>query len=152
MTPRSRHGLVCMGPSEGENVQLGGFQAVTLFVEDLAAARAFYAAVFEGRVVAEDEVSTAFEAGSGVVVNLLRADQAPELVAPGEVAPPGGSRVLLTVEVADVDATCARLVELGVALRNGPQDRPWGIRTAAFVDPAGHVWELAGPLRPTAQE
>ncbi len=28
-------------------------------------------------------------------------------------------------------------------LLNGPQDRPWGRRTAAFADPAGHVWELA---------
>ncbi|HPM51986.1 MAG TPA: hypothetical protein PK282_07100, partial [Rhodoglobus sp.] len=29
---------------------------------------------------------------------------------------------------------------------NGPVDRPWGIRTAAFADPAGHVWEIAGPV------
>ena len=31
----------------------------------------------------------------------------------------------------------------GATLLNGPIDRPWGIRTAAFRDPAGHVWELA---------
>jgi uncharacterized glyoxalase superfamily protein PhnB len=30
-----------------------------------------------------------------------------------------------------------------VKLLNGPMDRPWGIRTAAFADPAGHVWEIA---------
>ncbi|KQS69152.1 glyoxalase [Modestobacter sp. Leaf380] len=131
----------------GAVVQLGEVRAVTVFVEDLGAAREFYASVFGGRVVAEDEVSTAFEAGPGVVVNLLQVDQAAELVTPGEVAAPGGSRVLLTVAVADVDAECARLAELGVPLRNGPQDRPWGVRTAAFADPAGHVWELAGPLR-----
>jgi uncharacterized glyoxalase superfamily protein PhnB len=30
-----------------------------------------------------------------------------------------------------------------VALLNGPIDRPWGRRTAAFADPAGNVWEIA---------
>jgi lactoylglutathione lyase len=25
-------------------------------------------------------------------------------------------------------------------------DRPWGMRTAAFSDPAGHFWELAQEL------
>ena len=32
---------------------------------------------------------------------------------------------------------------LGVELLNGPMDRPWGIRTASFKDPAGHIWEIA---------
>jgi uncharacterized glyoxalase superfamily protein PhnB len=38
---------------------------------------------------------------------------------------------------------CADLTSRGVKLLNGPMDRPWGIRTAAFADPAGHVWEIA---------
>ena len=25
----------------------------------------------------------------------------------------------------------------------GPVDRPWGIRTASFRDPGGHIWEIA---------
>jgi uncharacterized glyoxalase superfamily protein PhnB len=33
--------------------------------------------------------------------------------------------------------------ERGVVLLNGPVDRSWGKRTAAFVDPAGAVWEIA---------
>jgi uncharacterized glyoxalase superfamily protein PhnB len=45
--------------------------------------------------------------------------------------------------VADVDATCAELERRGVQFLNGPIDRPWGARTAAFRDPAGHVWEIA---------
>ncbi|MDQ3782600.1 MAG: VOC family protein, partial [Actinomycetota bacterium] len=28
-------------------------------------------------------------------------------------------------------------------LLNGPVDRPWGVRTASFRDPAGHIWEIA---------
>ena len=51
------------------------------------------------------------------------------------------SRFQLSVWVADVDAVCAQLRERGVVL-NGPVDRPWGMRTANFVDPAGHGWEV----------
>ena len=54
-----------------------------------------------------------------------------------------GSRVQLTLEVDDVDATCAELARRGVELLNGPLDRPWGVRTATFRDPAGHIWEIA---------
>jgi uncharacterized glyoxalase superfamily protein PhnB len=51
--------------------------------------------------------------------------------------------MLLTVKVSDVDTVCRALTEHGVALLNGPIDRPWGRRTAAFADPSGHVWEIA---------
>ena len=54
-----------------------------------------------------------------------------------------GHRFVLTMSVDDVDAMCARLVARGVKLLNGPMDRPWGIRTASFVDPGGHIWEIA---------
>jgi len=126
-------------------VPLRDLHTVTLFVEDLAAARRFYTAVFDGRELFSDDVSTALSIGR-VVVNLLQADQAGELVEPGAVGAPGAARCLLTVQVEDVDAVCAELADLGVALRNGPQDRPWGVRTAAFADPAGHLWEIAAPL------
>jgi uncharacterized glyoxalase superfamily protein PhnB len=48
-----------------------------------------------------------------------------------------------TLDVDDVDAMCAELAARGVELLNGPMDRPWGIRTASFKDPAGHIWEIA---------
>ena len=48
-----------------------------------------------------------------------------------------------TLEVEDVDAMCAELATRGVTLLNGPIDRPWGIRTASFMDPGGHIWEIA---------
>jgi lactoylglutathione lyase len=37
----------------------------------------------------------------------------------------------------------AELTARGVELLNGPIDRPWGIRTASFIDPGGHIWEIA---------
>ncbi|WP_327708831.1 hypothetical protein OG912_08485 [Streptomyces sp. NBC_00464] len=35
------------------------------------------------------------------------------------------------------------LADRGVTLLNGPVDRPWGIRTAGFRDPGGHIREIA---------
>ena len=50
---------------------------------------------------------------------------------------------VMTIEVSDVDEVCEDLSRRGVELLNGPIDRSWGRRTASFVDPAGHVWEIA---------
>lgn len=121
----------------------GGIAAVTLFVEDLAAATSFYQDVLELTQVHEDDSSVVFKLG-GTLVNLLDTAAAPELVAPAPVGGPDvGVRAQFTIGVDDVDALCARLRERGVDLLNGPMDRPWGIRTASFRDPGGHVWEIA---------
>jgi uncharacterized glyoxalase superfamily protein PhnB len=54
-----------------------------------------------------------------------------------------GSRFVFTINVDDVDVLCAELAARGVKLLNGPMNRPWGIRTASFMDPGGHIWEIA---------
>ena len=115
-------------------------------MEDLAAARRFYTEVLGLSVHYEDDVSAVFDFGN-TLVNCLAASAAPELLAPAPVPPPAaGSRVVLTIDVTDVDAICAQRTARGATLLNGPMDRPWGIRTASVQDPAGHVWELAAPL------
>ena len=120
-----------------------GISATTLFVEDLAAARQFYQDVFGLPVHYEDDVSAVFKFGE-TLINLLSVSEAPELIAPAPVAPPeAGARAQFTITVDDVDALCDELGRRGVELLNGPMDRPWGIRTAAFRDPAGHIWEIA---------
>jgi catechol 2,3-dioxygenase-like lactoylglutathione lyase family enzyme len=117
--------------------------AISLFVEDLKAARAFYTEVFGVRVLFEDDASVAVEFDN-LIVNLLRTDAAPEIIAPGTVASrEAGSRFQLSVFVDDVDAVCTELGRRGVTVLTGPLDRPWGMRTANFVDPAGHSWEVA---------
>jgi catechol 2,3-dioxygenase-like lactoylglutathione lyase family enzyme len=119
--------------------------AITLFVEDLDAAKAFYREAFGQSVAFEDDASAVFSFGN-TIVNLLSTSAAGELIAPAAVgAPDAGSRLQLTIPVDDVDATCADLASRGVELLNGPIDRPWGVRTAAFRDPGGHIWEIAGP-------
>ena len=120
-----------------------GIHAITLFVEDLAAAKTFYSEVFGLPVVFETEDSAVFRFGA-TLVNLLMMSQAPGLVDPAKVAAKdAGVRFQFTIEVADVDAMCAELKKRGVELLNGPMDRPWGIRTASFRDPGGHIWEIA---------
>ena len=120
-----------------------GIRAITLFVEDLNAAKEFYQTVFGLPVVFEDDDSTVFRFGD-TLVNLLKTTAAPELIGPATVAHrKAGHRVVFTIGVDDVDAMCTQLVERGVTLLNGPMDRPWGIRTASFVDPGGHIWEIA---------
>jgi len=120
-----------------------GINAITLFVEDLPTTKQFYLDVFDLPVHFEDDVSAVFSFG-GTLVNLLQVSEAPELIAPASVAAPlSGARFQFTINVDDVDAVCEELRRRGVELLNGPVDRPWGIRTAAFRDPAGHIWEIA---------
>jgi len=120
-----------------------GIGAITLFVEDLDATKSFYQEVFGLPVTYEDDASAVFRF-ENTMINLLKTSAAPELIEPAVVASPDvGSRMQFTIEVDDVDATCKLLAERGVTLLNGPMDRPWGIRTASFQDPAGHIWEIA---------
>ena len=117
--------------------------AITLFVEDLDAAKAFYRDVFGLPIHFENPDSAVFKFGE-TLINLLRVTNADELISPALVAPPSaGSRMVFTIGVDDVDAMCEMLATCGVELLNGPMDRPWGIRTASFVDPAGYIWEIA---------
>jgi lactoylglutathione lyase len=121
----------------------GGISAITLFVEDLEEAKRFYRAVFGLPVAFEDADSAVFRF-ENTLINLLAIAAARDLIAPVAVAPrEAGGRVQLTITVADVDATCAALTARGVEMLNGPLDRPWGVRTASFRDPGGHIWEIA---------
>ena len=117
--------------------------AITLFVEDLGATRQFYLDVFGLPIHFENADSAVFKFGE-TVINLLRVENADELISPAVVTSPvAGSRMVFTIGVDDVDAMCEVLAARGVELLNGPMDRPWGIRTASFVDPAGYIWEIA---------
>ena len=117
--------------------------AITLFVEDLEKAKHFYQKVFGLPVVFEDDNSAVFKIGD-TLINLLKTTAAGELVEPATVAShEAGSRMVFTIHVDDVDAMCTELTARGVELLNGPIDRPWGVRTASFKDPGGHIWEIA---------
>ncbi len=120
--------------------------AITLFVEDPQRAKAFYEHVFGLSPVYEDADAAAF-GFENTIVNLLKLPAARELIEPAAVAElRAGASFQLTIWVEDTDATCAELAQRGVELSNGPLDREWGVRTATFADPDGHVWEIAAKL------
>ena len=120
--------------------------AITLFTEDLGRSKEFYTGVFGLPVHYEDADSAVFMFGE-TMVNVLRVSNAPELIAPARVGgPDAGARAQFTIWAGDVDAVCDELAKRGVTLINGPMDRPWGIRTACFADPSGHIWEVAGDV------
>ncbi|MDE3083127.1 MAG: VOC family protein [Acidobacteriota bacterium] len=117
--------------------------AITLFCDDLEASRSFYGEALGWRTLFVDGNSAAFDAGN-TIVNLLRVEEAADLIAPSAVASrEAGARMQLSIFTDDVDAACEELRAAGIAIASGPLDRPWGMRTATFHDPSGHVWEIA---------
>jgi catechol 2,3-dioxygenase-like lactoylglutathione lyase family enzyme len=122
---------------------LTSVDVITLFVDDVQRAKTFYRDVFDLSTVYEDEHSAVVNFDN-LTINLLVSTQAPDLIGPAKVATAAdGSRFQFTIRVDDVDEACAELATRGVTLLNGPMDRPWGIRTASFTDPDGHIWEIA---------
>jgi len=121
--------------------------AITLFVDDVTRAKGFYQDVFDLSPIYEDESAAAFKFGD-TIVNLLARPAAHELIEPATVAEPAsGSSFQLTIWVEDTDALVSELGSRGVELLNGPIDREWGVRTASFTDPDGHIWEIAQELQ-----
>jgi catechol 2,3-dioxygenase-like lactoylglutathione lyase family enzyme len=117
--------------------------AISLFVGDLSRSRAFYEKAFGLSALNEDDVSVMFRF-KNTRVFLTKASAADEIIGPVPVAAPGsGASGEFAIIVADVDGVCAELAENGVTLLSGPSDRSWGMRTAIFTDPDGHVWEIA---------
>jgi catechol 2,3-dioxygenase-like lactoylglutathione lyase family enzyme len=119
--------------------------AITLFAEDPQRSKEFYSRVFDVDIAFEDENSVVFKFDNLLVNVLKRGAAVSELLGPVPVGEPGAS-FELTIWVEDVDAVCRDLAERGVSIVSGPLDRPWGVRTAAFLDPDGYAWEMAAQI------
>ena len=119
--------------------------AVILFVADLQRSKAFYHDVLGLDVQFEDAESVGFKV-EGVAFIVLQVDRARVQLQGEPTATPGaGATAFLTTFTDDVDALHADLVGRGIDFFQEPTDQPWGMRTAYFKDPDGHVWELAKP-------
>jgi predicted enzyme related to lactoylglutathione lyase len=80
----------------------------------------------------------------------LRVDDA-ELGIVAERAPadPGAApRMVLSVDVPDVDGLLDRVTELGGTVLGPPNDMPWGQRVAHVQDPDGNPVNLTQPVGP----
>jgi catechol 2,3-dioxygenase-like lactoylglutathione lyase family enzyme len=143
--PRFAEHAVPVEPAEAAR-SLQKVSAISLFVKELQAAKAFYRDVFDVEVVFEDDTSVCLKFDR-LFVNLLHVSAAREQVEPAPVAGrDSGARFQLSIWVDDIDAVCALLEKRGVTLLTGPVDRDWGMRTATFTDPDGHSWEIAQEL------
>jgi uncharacterized glyoxalase superfamily protein PhnB len=65
----------------------------------------------------------------------------------------GAATVLIGVhEVEDVDALCERARGAGAEITEEPTDQEYGERRFSAVDPEGHKWFFAQPIREVAPE
>ena len=120
--------------------------AIILFVEDLQKSRVFYHEVLGLDVEFEDDQSVGFKI-EGLAFIVLQVDRARvQLQGEPTATPRAGATAFLTAFTEDVDALHANLVARSIHFFQTPTDQPWGMRTAYFKDPDGHVWEIAQPI------
>jgi uncharacterized protein len=117
---------------------------VTLGVEDLARAAAFYEAMGLKRSRAS-QATIHFYDMDGVVLALFPTDMlAEDAGVPG--AGEGFRRQTLAWNVPDeaaVDAGFARVLAAGAASLKPPHKTAWGGYVGHFADTEGHLWEIA---------
>lgn len=58
-----------------------------------------------------------------------------------------GTPVTLHLDVSNCDAAVKRAVSAGAKVTLAPMDAFWGMRYAQVVDPFGHCWSFAHPLK-----
>jgi catechol 2,3-dioxygenase-like lactoylglutathione lyase family enzyme len=120
--------------------------AIILFVDDLQRSRVFYHDVLGLDVEFEDDESVGFKI-EGLAFIVLQVDRARVQLQGEPTATPGaGATAFLTTFTGNVDALYADLAERHIHFFQEPADQPWGMRTAYFKDPDGHVWEIAQPI------
>jgi predicted enzyme related to lactoylglutathione lyase len=83
--------------------------------------------------------------GPTFFVGLRIGDSDLGLVSDG-AAPDGPQRMLLSVDVPDVDALLPRVAELGGRVEGPSNDMPWGQRVAHVQDPDGNAVNLTQQL------
>lgn len=124
--------------------ELGKVDYVILYVRDLDRSISFYRDVI-GLPFKFSESGYAEFATQGTKFALFERVRLPQLI--GREAGEGEATMEVAFLVDDVDGDAERLRVAGVTELSGPVDRPWGQRTFHFLDPDGHVVELAQELR-----
>lgn len=119
---------------------------VTLGVDDLERATAFYEACGWERSSASVSGTVSFLHGSTAALGLfgreaLAAD-AGLPVAPSP-APPCASLAMNLPDRASVDLTMATAERAGAVVTRAPAAADWGGYSGYFQDPDGHLWEVA---------
>jgi predicted lactoylglutathione lyase len=127
---------------------------VTLGVDDMGRARAFYEALgWRAAALSTDEIVFYQLAGQALAL-YPRAALAADMRRGGLAA--GSGAVTLAQNVASeeaVDALFAEMTVAGGAPLRAPEAAAWGGYVAYVADPDGHVWEIAhAPMLPLAED
>jgi catechol 2,3-dioxygenase-like lactoylglutathione lyase family enzyme len=120
---------------------------VRLLVSDHDASLRFYRDTLGFEIILGQEggVYSELRVGEGIILGLYGRQMMADIVGTGDLPPyaPVQDPVILTFDVADVDATYQQLRERGVEWVVPPQDRrEWFLRTAHFRDPDGNLIEI----------
>jgi PhnB protein len=134
-----------------------GYPRITpyLCVDDAEAAIGFYAEVFGARErmrlpMPDGGIGHAeLEVGADALIML--SSEAPEM---GVRSPKsiGGSPVMISIYVEDVDAVFAKALDAGATETRAPEDQFYGDRAGQFEDPFGHRWGVATHIEDISPE
>jgi uncharacterized glyoxalase superfamily protein PhnB len=126
---------------------------ITLGVDDLLRAKAFYAVL--GWTPAEETDSIAFYQLNGQVLGLFgRAALAADQGRPNATLGTGAVTLAQNFATqADVDTAFAKALAAGATKLKAPEKVFWGGYSGYYADPDGHVWEVAmNPFWPLAED
>jgi predicted lactoylglutathione lyase len=130
---------------------------VTLGVEDVEAATAFYLAL--GWELSSSSVPgdvSFFRLGGAALAVWGRRDLADDVGADPAGEPPSFREITLAINVggeAEVDDALARAAAAGGTIVVPAHRAEWGGYTGYFADPEGHVWEVAhNPYWPLGED
>ncbi|MEO5352466.1 MAG: VOC family protein [Magnetococcus sp. XQGC-1] len=123
---------------------------VTLGVQDLPRARAFYESLGWQASPASCAEVCFFQTGSMAVALYPLSALLTDAGLTDSRPRPGGITLGINVAMrAEVDQTLAAVLARGATLLHAATDTAWGGRTAYFADPDGHPWEITwAPMFP----
>jgi lactoylglutathione lyase len=117
---------------------------VILYHEDMAAARAFYEEILGLKI---REITYDWFIGYWVSekheMTLCISTSLEERNRWGS----GGKGVVIDFIVPDVDEVYTHLASLGIVFMEPPTDKPWGLRTASLLDPAGYTLTITSYVK-----
>jgi catechol 2,3-dioxygenase-like lactoylglutathione lyase family enzyme len=125
---------------------------VTLGVEDLGRARAFYEALGWRTGAEPDDDVVFFQAGCMILALWGRAELSEDSAVEDKGGYGGVALAYNTRDRSEVDAVVEEARTAGATIAREPGEAFWGGYTAVFVDPDGHPWEVAHNPHWTVQE